>query len=96
MKNRIPTQQISIRLPAVDHERLVLDAEKKGTTVADIARQRIQLAEKQIETKDMLTSLLNHLTKHSFVITSTVAGLDPDEKAAAQLAIEKQLKRRIK
>ena len=96
MKNRIPTQQISIRLPAIDHQRLVLDAEKKGTTVADIARQRIQLAEKQIEIRDMLTSLMNHLTKHSFVITSTVAGLDPDEKEAAQLAIEKQLKRKIK
>lgn len=96
MKKRPPTQQISIRLPVVDHERLVLEAEKKGTTVADIARQRIQLSEKQIEIKDMLTSLLSHLTKHSFVITSTVAGLDPDEKAAAQLAIEKQLNRRVK
>jgi hypothetical protein len=96
MKKQTPTQQISIRLPAIDHQRLVLDAEKKGTTVADIARQRIQLAEKQIEIRDMLTSLMNHLTKHSFVITSTVAGLDPDEKEAAQLAIEKQLKRKIK
>lgn len=96
MKKRPQTQQISIRLPARDHERLVLDAESKGTTVADIARQRIHLAEKQIEIRDLLTSLLNHLTKHSFVITSTVAGLNPDEKADAQLAIEKQLNRRIK
>lgn len=96
MKKSPPTKQISIRLPAFDHERLVLEAERKGTTVAEVARQRIQLAEKQIEIKDMLASLLNHLTKHSFVITSTVAGLDPDEKEAARFSIEKQIGRRIK
>ncbi|MGB3724440.1 MAG: hypothetical protein WA981_01635 [Glaciecola sp.] len=96
MKKRTPTQQISVRLAALDHERLVLEAERKGTTVAEVARQRIQLAEKQIELRDMLASLLNHLTKHSFVITSTVAGLDPDEAESARLSIEKQIRRRIK
>ena len=96
MKKSPPTKQISIRLPALDHERLVLEAERKGTTVAEVARQRIQLAEKQIEIRDMLASLLNHLTKHSFVITSTVAGLDPDEKGAVRFSIEKQIGRRIK
>jgi predicted DNA-binding protein len=96
MKIRPTTKQVSIRISAQVHESLTLVAEAEGTTVADIARQRILNAQKQIEIKDMLISLLNRLTKYSFEITSTVAGLDPDEKEAALLAIEKQLNRKIK
>jgi predicted DNA-binding protein len=96
MKKRSPTQQISIRLPMRDHQRLVLEAEKQGATVAEIARQRIQLAEKQVELRDMLSSLLNHITKSTFVITSNVAGLNPDQIDQVKANIEEQLKRRLK
>ncbi|WP_233080045.1 hypothetical protein [Rheinheimera soli] len=96
MNNKHSTQQISLRMPLADHQRLVLDAEKRGTTVADIARQRIQLAEQQIELKDMLSSVVNILTSHMFTITSVVAGLNPDEKENARALIEAQLKRKIK
>ncbi|MAD53146.1 MULTISPECIES: hypothetical protein [unclassified Idiomarina] len=96
MKRQSPTKQVSVRLPARDHQRLVLEAERQGTTVAEVARQRIQLAEKQIELRDMISSLLSHITKNIFVITANVAGLNPDESEAARISIEKQLKRRLK
>jgi predicted DNA-binding protein len=93
--NTTPTKQISIRLPARDHERLVIESEKQGTTVAEIARQRIQQAEKQLEMKDLIASLLKHLTKTSFVVTSSVAGLDAQERQAALKHAEKMLGRKI-
>lgn len=96
MKRQNPTQQISVRLPARDHQRLMLEAERQGTTVAEIARQRIQLAEKQIELRDMISSLLSHITKNTFVITSNVAGLSLEESESTRISIEKQLKRRLK
>lgn len=96
MKTKNPTQQISVRLPVKDYEQLVFEAEKQGTTVAEIARQRIQLAEKQIELRDLISSLLNHITKYSFVITSTVAGLNPDEIETAKTSIEQKLKRKFR
>lgn len=96
MKSKNQTQQISVRLPAKDHQRLVLEAERQGATVAEIARQRIQIAEKQIELRDLISSLLNRITKNTFAITSIIAGLDPDETEVAREKIEQQLKRRLK
>lgn len=90
-----PTKQISIRLPARDHERLVRESEKQGATVAEVARQRIQLAEQQLELRDLLSSLLKHITKANFFVTSSVAGLDAQERQAALLKAEKLLGRKI-
>ena len=90
-----PTKQISIRLPARDHERLVRESEKQGATVAEVARQRIQMAEQQIELKDLLSSLLKHITRANLFVTSSVAGLDAQERQEALLKAEKLLGREI-
>lgn len=89
-------KQVSVRLCEQQHNRFEREADKRGLFVSDIVKEKLNLAEKQVETKEMLTSLLNHIIKDTFVITSTVAGLDPDEKETAKLSIEKQLRRRIK
>ncbi|MBY8291488.1 hypothetical protein KW537_14415 [Vibrio fluvialis] len=96
MTSRNSTQQISVRLPAKDHQSLVLEAERQGTTVAEIARQRIRQAENQIDLQSMLSSLLKQIMTDTFVITSNVAGLNPDEFESAKENIEKQLKRNFK
>lgn len=94
MKTQKNNKQISVRLSAQDYERLALEAEYQGTTIAEIARQRIQLAEKQVELKDLLNNLQAQMTQNTFVITSVIAGLDPDETQAAKASIRKQMTRR--
>lgn len=89
-------RQVSVRICAKQYNRFEIEAEQKGLYITDIVKEKLDLAERQIETRDMLRNLLNLITKHSFEITSTVAGLDPDEKEAARLSIEKQIGRRIK
>lgn len=94
MKTQKNNRQISVRLSAQDYERLALEAEYQGTTIAEIARQRIQLAEKQVELKDLFSNLQAQMTQNTFVITSVVAGLNPDETQAAKASIRKQITRR--
>jgi predicted DNA-binding protein len=97
MRNQRTEQnkQISVRLSARDHERLVREAEKLGTTIAEVAREHIKAAEKQAEIKDYFTSLLKHVTKNIFVITSEVADLTEQEKCVVQKKAEKLLGRKI-
>jgi predicted DNA-binding protein len=85
------TKQISIRLSAKDYERLELAAEKDGTTIADIARQRIQQGEKQLDQVNLMQTLLKHITKRVFVITSEIANLDDEEKGEALSKIESSI-----
>lgn len=94
MKSLNNGKQISVRLSAQDYERLASEAEHQGATVAEIARQRIQSAEKQVELRDLINNLQAEITQNIFVITSVVAGLDPDEAHAAKVSIRKKLTRR--
>lgn len=88
-------KQISVRLSSRDHENLSREAEQKGSTIAEVARLRIQQAEKDLELKDLVNSLLKHLTKSSFIITSVIAGLDSSEKQDALKKAEELLGRKI-
>lgn len=94
MKSLKTSKQISVRLPAQDFERLASEAEHQGTTIAEIARQRIQSAEKQVELRDLINNLRAEIIQNTFVITSVIAGLDPDETLAAKASIRKQMTRR--
>ncbi len=96
MKSSKTSKQISVRLPAQDFERLALEAENQGATIAEIARQRIQLAEKQVELRDLINNLRAEITQNTFVITSVVAGLDPDEAHAAKVSIRNKLARKVR
>jgi len=93
--NTIQKKQVSVRLPVRDFECLVRESEIQGTTVAEIARQRIQQAEKQLEIKSLIASLLKHVTKENFVVTSSIAGLDAQEKRAALRQAEEMLGRKL-
>lgn len=96
MKKSDQTVQLSVRLPAQSHQNLVMEAERQGATVAEIARQRLQQAEKQLELNDLLRSLVSVLTQNVFTITSAVAGLSAEEYENAKIKLEGQLKRRLK
>lgn len=96
MKKSDQTVQLSVRLPAQSHQSLVIEAERQGATVAEIARQRLQQAEKQLELNDLLRSLVSVLTQNMFTITSAVAGLSAEEYENAKIKLEGQLKRRLK
>lgn len=96
MKKSDQTIQLSVRLPAQSHQSLVIEAERQGATVAEIARQRLQLAENQLELKELLRSMASLLTQNMFTITSAVAGLSAEEYENAKIKLEGQLKRRLK
>lgn len=96
MKKSDQTVQLSVRLPAQIHQSLVIEAERQGATVAEIARQRLQQAEKQLELNDLLRSLVAVLTQNMFAITSSVAGLNKTEYDSVKAKLETQLKRRFK
>lgn len=96
MKKSDQTVQLSVRLPAQNHQSLVIEAERQGATVAEIARQRLQQAEKQLELNDLLRSLVAVLTQNMFAITSSVAGLNETEYGSVKAKLETQLKRRFK
>lgn len=96
MKRTDQTVQLSVRLPAQSHQNLVMEAERQGATVAEIARQRLQQAEKQLELNDLLRSLASMLTQNMFTITSAVAGLNTQEYENVRARLEGQLKRRLK
>lgn len=96
MKSLKTSKQISVRLSTQDYERLASEAEHQGATVAEIARQRIRLAEKHVELRDLINNLQAEITQNTFVITSVVAGLNPDEVEAAKVSIRKKLTRRAR
>lgn len=96
MKSLKTSKQISVRLSAQDFERLASEAEHQGATIAEIARQRIQSAEKQVELRDLINNLRAEITQNTFVITSVVAGLNPDEAHAAKVSISNKLARRAR
>lgn len=96
MKSLKTSKQISVRLTAQDFERLALEAENQGATIAEIARQRIQSAEKQVELRDLMNNLRAEIAQNTFVITSVVAGLNPDEVHAAKDSISNKLARRAR
>lgn len=96
MKKSDQSVQLSVRLPAQSHQSLVIEAERQGATVAEIARQRLQQAEKQLELSDLLRSLVSVLTQNVFTITSLVAGLNAEENENVKAKLEAQLKRRFK
>lgn len=96
MKKSDQTVQLSVRLPAQSHQKLVMEAERQGATVAEIARQRLQQAEKQLELNELLRSIASLLTQNMFTITSAVAGLNAQEYENVRARLEGQLKRRLK
>jgi hypothetical protein len=96
MKKSDQTVQLSVRLPAQSHQNLVIEAERQGATVAEVARQRLQQAEKQLELNELLRGLASMLTQSMFTITSFVAGLNDQEHEQVKVKLEAQLKRRLK
>ena len=74
------TAQVSIRLGLSEHRDLIHAAEQAGTTLSDIARERIRLSAKQIELSSQLSQLEKRLLQKVFDICCEVAKLDDDEK----------------
>jgi uncharacterized protein (DUF1778 family) len=77
------TAQVSIRLGLSEHRDLMLAAEQAGTTLSDIARERIRLSAKQIELSSQLLQLEKRLLQKVFDICCAVANLDEAEKREA-------------
>jgi hypothetical protein len=88
------TAQVSIRLGLSEHRDLMLTAEKAGTTLSDIARERIRLSAKQIELSSQLLQLEKRLLQKMFDICCAVANLDDDEKREAAHAINRMKEQR--
>ena len=96
MKSLNNGKQISVRLSVQDYDNLATEAEHQGTTIPGMVRQLIQLSGKQVEQRDLINNLQAEITQNIFVITSVVAGLDPDEAEAAKASIRKKLARRAR
>lgn len=77
------TSQVSIRLSLSEHRDLMYAAEQAGTTLSDIARERIRLSAKQIELSSQLSQLEKRLLQKVFDICCAVANLDEVEKREA-------------
>jgi hypothetical protein len=81
------TAQVSIRISLSEHRDLLIAAEKMGTTLSDIARQRIRMSAKQIELSSQLSQLEKRLLQKVFDICCAVANLDDDEKREAAQSV---------
>jgi hypothetical protein len=88
-KSHERTAQVSIRLGLGEHRDLMNAAEKEGTTLSSIARERIRLSEKQIELSDQLTQLEKRILQRVFDICCAVANLDEDEKREAAQSVNR-------
>jgi hypothetical protein len=64
-------------------------AAQAGTTLSDIARERIRVSEKQIDLATQLSQLERRLLQKVFQICSAVANLDEDEKREAVQVINR-------
>lgn len=83
------TAQVSIRLGLNEHRDLMHAAEQSGTTLSDIARERIRLSAKQIELSSQLSQLEKRLLQKVFDICCAVANLDDAEKREAAQAVNR-------
>jgi hypothetical protein len=83
------TAQVSIRLGLSEHRDLMYAAEQAGTTLSDIARERIRLSTKQVELSSQLSQLEKRLLQKVFDICCAVANLDDDEKREAAQAVNR-------
>jgi hypothetical protein len=86
-RSREKTAQFSIRLGLSEHRDLMHVAEQSGTTLSDIARERIRLSAKQIELSSQLSQLEKRLLQKVFDICCAVANLDEGEKREAAKAV---------
>jgi hypothetical protein len=86
---REKTAQVSIRLSLSEHRDLIDVADKAGTTLSDIARERIRLSAKQIELSSELSKLEKRLLQKVFDICCAVANLDDDEKSDAVQSVNR-------
>lgn len=96
MSRHTESNQFSVRVSQERAHRYHLEIEKRGMQRADLIREKLELADKYIELREVVSSLLNQIRSDVFVITSSVAGLDPDEADQAKASIEKKLNRRLK
>ena len=87
--NKEKTAQVSIRLGLSEHRDLMHAAEQAGTTLSDIARERIRLSAKQIELSSQLSQLEKRLSQKVFDICCAVANLDDDEKREAAQTVNR-------
>ncbi|MBF7074307.1 hypothetical protein ISG33_12945 [Glaciecola sp. MH2013] len=83
------TAQVSIRLGLSEHRDLKVAAENAGTTLSDIARERIRLSTKQIELSAQLSQLEKRLSQKVFDICCAVANLSEDEKRDAAKSVNR-------
>jgi uncharacterized protein (DUF1778 family) len=83
------TAQVSIRLGFSEHRDLMSAAAQAGTTLSDVARERIRLSAKQIELSAQLSQLEKRLLQKVFDICCAVANLDDVEKREAALSVNK-------
>lgn len=83
------TAQVSVRLGLSEHRDLMQTAEQAGTTLSDIARERIRLSAKQIELSSQLSQLEKRLLQKVFDICCAVANLDDDEKREAAQSVNR-------
>lgn len=83
------TAQVSIRLGLSEHRDLRMSAEHAGTTLSDIARERIRLSTKQIELSAQLSQLEKRLSQKMFDICCAVANLNEDEKRDAAKSVNR-------
>jgi uncharacterized protein (DUF1778 family) len=83
------TAQVSIRLGLSEYRDLMHAAELAGTTLSDIARERIRLSAKQIELASQLSQLEKRLLQKVFDICCAVANLDEAEKRDAVQSVNR-------
>jgi uncharacterized protein (DUF1778 family) len=81
------TAQVSIRLGFSEHRDLMSAAARAGTTLSDVARERIRLSAKQVELSSQLSQLEKRLLQKVFDICCAVANLDDDEKREAAQSV---------
>lgn len=83
------TAQVSVRLGLSEHRDLMQTAEQAGTTLSDIARERIRFSAKQIALSSQLSQLEKRLLQKVFDICCAVANLDDDEKREAAQSVNR-------
>lgn len=83
-RRQAPSKQLSIRLPSDKYDQLKSVADLKGVSISDEAKERLDVAEQFLTTKEIMRLTEVRLKRIIFNMTCAVAGLSDNQIIEAE------------
>lgn len=94
VKKRQETQRaVTARFTYADFSELTVEAEKRGTTIADMIRISWSSYQKQQDIKQLFSRLEIRLIRQMFEVCSVTAGLNEIERADAMTELKERMEK---